>query len=62
PQLYAADFGICSDSAARILDVNNGTSLPTPFTGPTVIYGLDSLLQFTAPSEDAAYETSAFPA
>lgn len=44
--LYVADDGICTDTAAHIINLKTGASLPTPLTAPDQIVGLDSDLQF----------------
>lgn len=44
--LYVADWGTCTSSPAHIIDVKTGSSLPTPFTGPEELIGLDSDLQW----------------
>jgi hypothetical protein len=48
PHLYVADTGLCSDTAAHIIDLTDGKSLPTPFAFATDIPGLSTGLQFTS--------------
>jgi hypothetical protein len=47
-QVYVGVAGTCTASAAHILDVTTGKSLPSPFTNDNTIPGVDSDLQFSA--------------
>ena len=53
--LYVGDDAYCSGGAAGIFDVTTDTALPTPFTGPTELIGLDERLQFTSYTPGAVY-------
>jgi hypothetical protein len=58
PHVYGGLSGFCLSNPASIQDLNDGMSLPVPFSSSSVIQGMDSLLQFTNFSPGAAYQTT----
>jgi hypothetical protein len=56
--VYGGLSGFCLSNPSSIMDLNDGRSLPTPFTSSSVILGIDSSLQFTNFEPGAAYQTT----
>ncbi|MFI5421424.1 MAG: hypothetical protein ACHQ1H_10700 [Nitrososphaerales archaeon] len=58
PHIYVGIAGSCTATPGHVLDYNDGITLPTPFKGPALIYGLDSSLQFTGFISGGTYRTT----
>jgi len=55
PHIYLGIAGSCNSVPAHVLDYNDMITLPTPFTAPGDLYGLDKALQITTSFPGAAY-------
>jgi len=55
--VYVGDTGMCTGFPAHVLDVTDGDSMPTPFTGANEIPDVTPVLQFTSAFVGAVFVT-----